>query len=147
MSEISIHATRSQFAAATASLSRAVTFTAYRVPRGSTQPLPLEIPACLSLAGALNAALAGNCLNHRDALLIRQQDSGRGGNTLHAWAIKRKSQARYVRGSDGLSHPVHELYAAELFSVAVEAFEPVRPFDAFSDDASGRDRQLVEGGR
>lgn len=132
----------SHFRAATESLSRAVTFTAFRVPHGSTQSYPLEIPACMSLAGALNAALPATM--HRDTLLIRQEDSGRGGNTLHAWQIKRKSQPRYVRGADGLSHPVHELYAAEMFSVAVERFEPVAPFDALRDDACGVDRSLVE---
>lgn len=130
-----------KFRAATESLSRAVTFTAWRVPHGSKQSYAIEIPVCMSLAGALNAALPGTM--HRDTLLIRQEDSGRGGNTLHAWQIKRKSQARYVRGTDGLSHPVHELYAAELFSVAVDAFEPVAPFDAFRDCAVGVDRKLV----
>ena len=139
----SIHATRERFRAATDSLSRAVSFTAWRVPHGSKQSYPIDIPACMSPAGALNAALPSTM--HRDTLLIRQDDSGRGGNTLHAWQIKRKSQARYVRGSDGLPHPVHELYAAELFSLAIAAFEPVRPFDALRDDVAGVDRSLVMG--
>lgn len=122
-------------------LPKAVTFKAWRLAEGQTA-LPVAVQAA-TLDDALSAALVAGGLCHKDTLFIRHDDMGRGQSTLHAWAIKRKSQARYVRGPDGCSRAVHDLYPTPLFSLAVDAFRPTPPFDAFKDDPVGVDRSLV----
>lgn len=119
----------------------AVTFRAWRAC-GEAYPIDLGEPAILT--DALNEALARGCLQHKDTLLICRDDIRTGRSELHAWTIKRKSQPRYVRGSDGTSKAVHDLYAAELFTCPVTGFYPIEPFDAFRDDPVGVDRTLVE---
>lgn len=137
---MSAPATRGAF---THKLPRAVTFRAWKL--GTTdQAHPVEIEAD-TLDDALAAALADGCLNHKDRLFILHSDEGRGRAWLHCWSIKRKSTPRYVRGPDMTSRPVYDLYAADPFVMAVDAFAPTRPFDALRDDPCGVDLTLVEG--
>lgn len=141
MTTPSIYRTRTQFKAAVESLQRAVTFKAWRLRDGPTA-YPIELPPCDTIEDAVAAAKPS--LGHKDRLFILEDGAGCGEAFQHGWTVRRKSAPRYVRGDDGLTKPVHDLDLYDHFALAVAAFEPVRPFDAFRDDASGRDLSLVE---
>jgi hypothetical protein len=135
--DLSIHATREQFRTATDSLQRALTFTAWRL-RDTTIAQPIDLPPCDTLDEAINAAKPS--LMHKDRLFILHRDYGRDQAFQHGWTVRRKSTPRWVAGK-----PVHDLDLADHFCLAVESFEPVRPFDAFRDSATGLDLSIVEG--
>jgi hypothetical protein len=125
-------------------LPRAVAFSAWRVPQAEASPaIPLDIGQPDTLQDALNEALLGGGLLHKETLLIRRDDAASGAAMLYSYAIKRQSKATYVRGAAG---PVRSqpLYLDLSFSLPVDAFVPVPPFDALRDGACGRDLSLVE---
>lgn len=89
-------------------------------------------------------AMASNTLQHKDTLLIHQNDPRTGKQWLHAFKV-RQGAAQWRRNEQtGLSERYHPLKLDALFSVPVEAFRPVRPFDAFRDDPVGHDFGLIE---
>lgn len=131
---------------ADARLPRALTFRAWRIP-ASGQAIELDIGGPDTLEDALAEAQLGTGICHKETVLILEQDSGKRRAVQHAFAVKRKSQPIWRKCPDtGVSKPFHPLYLDELFSVEVDAFQPTRPFDAFRDNAAGRDLTLVEQG-
>lgn len=76
---------------------------------GRTFPLIVD---CSSLEEAVNGGMV-QCF-HKDHLLIRE--AGEGKDTLHLYAIKRKSQPRYVYKNHGYDR-VHDLYAAPVCTI------------------------------
>ena len=74
-------------------MTHSVTFDAWRLCEGSARDtIPLDIEGDLTVDGAVNSALScGVVLCHKDVLLIRQTDAGRGKAWLHCYAIKKKS--------------------------------------------------------
>jgi hypothetical protein len=88
---------------------QAVTFYPYRVTEsGRTYPL---IVSCNSLKEAVEGAKV-SC-QHKEHLLIKEV--GPTGQRLHLFAIRRKSNPRYVwQGHE--QKRVHDLYAAEVCS-------------------------------
>lgn len=121
-------------------LPKATTFRAWRV--GEANALPLDIGEPTDLAEAVFAATS-HFLAHKDTLIVHEHDAARRKGTLHTFAIRKKA-ATWVRNPvSGLSERMEPLFADKLFAVPVDAFEPTRGFDAFRDNASGRDLSLV----
>lgn len=122
---------------------RATTFQAWRVTQSAAYPARLAAPDTLD--DAVAQALVGNCIQHKETLLVRVTPPT-GPSHLHAFVVKQKSQPVWVRDdSTGVSKPIRPLYAAPIFSMAIDAFMPTLPFDALRDPAHGRDLSLVEG--
>lgn len=124
---------------------RAIHFRAWRVP-ASGEAIELDIGEPDTLKDALAEAQLGTGICHKETVLILESDAGRNRAQQHAYAVKQQSSPSYRKCPEtGVSKPVRPLYLAHLFSVAVDAFEPKRRFDAFRDNAAGRDLSLVEG--
>lgn len=109
-----------------------------------------EIEGCTALAEALTfeeaVAAVEHWANHKDSLSVLRDDAGKRSKLLQVYAIKRESKNTWRRDPmTGLSEPYRKQYAALVYTMAVDAFEPTRPFDAFRDNAVGRDLSLVEG--
>lgn len=119
-----------------------ITCRAWRVTESGAYELPIgEVD---TIDDAVNAALScGKTVAHKDTLLVHYADDGRRTGTLCGYAIKRKSQPRYVRTETGMKAE-HDLYPAQLFVLPIYEFEPEKPFDAFTDDPTGLDRSIVE---
>jgi hypothetical protein len=72
-----------------------------------------EMLSC-TLDEAVTEALTRKLFDHKDHLLIREE--GPKGVKLHLYAIKRKSQARYVH-QDHVTRRVHDLYPAHVCTI------------------------------
>lgn len=88
-------------------------------------------------------AKAMHALQHKDTLLIHQNDPRTGNEWLHAFKVRQGAAQCRRNEQTGLSERWHPLKLDALFSVPVDAFAPTRPFDAFADDPVGADRGLI----
>ena len=64
---------------------------------------------------------------HKDVFVIRVTDALTAETKAHFFAVKRKSQGRWVV-RDHVPTKVHDQYAEPLFALAVSAFQPVEPW-------------------
>ena len=118
---------------------KAHTFTAWR--QGTPEAPAREIGTAYALAEVESLCLVH--LSHKDTLLVHEAHAGTGKQVLHAYRV-RKGAAKYQRNPvSGLTERVEPLTLDKLFSLPVVRFEPKRAFDAFLDDASGVDRDLI----
>lgn len=117
---------------------RALTFRAWRLADGSKQGHPVAVEKANTLDEARTLAMTGDTvLNHKDRLFIREYHDGKRSGLLHGFYVKKK--AAIWRDGERMKPLVLE----HQFSLDTDAFLPTRPFDAFTDEASGRDLTLV----
>lgn len=123
----------------------ATTYRAWRTTPGGTFPLDIGEPD--TLADALNEAKLGTGLAHKDGLYIHAFDARTNRGTLHSYIVVKKA-AQWPRDPiTGLPKRVEPLdFKLVGHPLAIDDFEPRRPFDALRDDATGFDRTLVENG-
>lgn len=74
-----------------------------------------------TIGEALNGALAGYALFHKDTLLIRETSEK--GVKVHVYGIKKKATPRWVH-KDHVSRRVHDLYAAPVCIIDGSAMLP-----------------------
>lgn len=116
-------------------------FRAYKTTGGPSYPIGIDAD---DLDDALNQAKLHGCLCHKDILLIYEVDEGQSQKFLHAYVV-RKTAAIYRKDPhSGLNRRVEQLEPRSLFSIPIEHFVPTRPFNAFTDDPVGADRNMVE---
>lgn len=94
-------------------------YDAFKITEGRTYRLG-ELDAG-SLGEAMNAAVGQFAMFHKDHLLIRE--TGEGGTRLHLFAIKRKTNARYVH-KNHVTRAVHDLYAAPVCTIDGDIIQP-----------------------
>jgi hypothetical protein len=117
---------------------RTVRFLAWRDNR------PVNAPA-LQDALTFDQAIAA-CLPapHKARIAVLRIDDGRAEQHLHIYAVKQESKATWRRDpATGVPKAERRAYPELIFSAPVHSFQPVEPFDAFRDDAVGRDLSLV----
>lgn len=131
-----------QFDAATAAL-RSVTFKAWKLGENESYPATLHAPE--DFGEAVDQALALMSWNAKDVLAVLRIDAGRKQQTLRLYAVKRSTKRYAYRAAYDGGKPVRvgALEAVLISEAAVESFKPVEPFDAFRDNAAGRDLTLV----
>jgi hypothetical protein len=119
------------------------TFAAWKMLGGRrNEAQPLEITAA-TLADAL--ADACNSCSHKDTLAISEHEALAETTTVHFYSVKRKSKPRYVV-VEHVGRNVHDLYAEPLFSLAVNAFDPIEPWRWTPEaDVVGGPRNVVDG--
>lgn len=123
-------------------------FTAWRLPEGRTsgEATRLDTKGAETLDDAIaNALTAGECVNHKDTLIVRASDRRTGKTMVHFYAIKRRSTPAYVWDDDLQRHKREfRHYPAELFVMAANDFTPVEPWKwEPGSDPVGIDRQEV----
>jgi len=92
------------------------------------------------------AAEVAASVPHKSTFVLVVDDPRAGGTLTHWFAVKRKSKARWVT-VDHVARALHDTYPEHLFSLAVEAFEPARPWVwAPGADVVGRGGDLIEQG-
>lgn len=129
------------FAAAVETLRRATTFRAWIENREASSA---ELAAAQTFEEALAAVV--HWASHKQNVCILRDDAGRGEKLLQIYTVKQESKAVWRRDPmTGLSAPSRRNYPVLIVQMAVDAFEPTRPFDAFRDNAVGLDLTLVEG--
>lgn len=108
-----------------------------------------EIEGCTALAEAETFEEAIDAVlpwaSHKQNVSILRHDAARREKLLHVYTIKRESQRKW-RTDPVTRVPVayRKEYPVLIHTMAMDAFEPARPFDAFRDDAVGVDRSIVE---
>jgi hypothetical protein len=118
----------------------ATTFRAWRIAGTRNEAIPLPMSAA-DLPAAV-AATVTSC-QHKEAFVVVEHDAVQDRSTAHFYAVKRKSQARYVL-VDHVTQRVHDLYAEPLFSLAVNAFDPVEPWSwSLGADVVGMPKHAV----
>lgn len=132
-------------------MAHSLTFDAWRLCEGNARDtIPLDIDGDLTVDEAVNSALScGVVLCHKDVLLVRQTDAGRGKAWLHCYAIKKKSNPTWRWNPVTLRNErVERLYPAPLFTIPIEAFAPVEKFritrETTHAEIVGIDPDLVE---
>lgn len=92
------------------------------------------------------AAEVAASVPHKSTFVLVVDDPRTGGTLTHWFAVKRKSKARLVT-VEHVTRAVRDTYPEHLFSLAVEAFEPARPWGwAPGADVVGRGGDLIEQG-
>jgi hypothetical protein len=89
-------------------------------------------------------AKASLSLQHKDTLLIYENDERTRRKVLHVFKVRQGAVQWRRNAETGLSERWHPLKLDPLFSLPVDEFAPKRPFDAFRDDPVGVDCGLVE---
>jgi hypothetical protein len=120
----------------------APTITAYLI-LANLKARPIDV-AAREIADA--AAEVAGSVPHKSTFVLVVDDPRMGGTLTHWFAVKRKSKARWVT-VDHVTSAVHDTYPEHLFSLAVEAFEPAKPWVwAPGADVVGRVAGTVEQG-
>lgn len=113
---------------------------------GERESLPIKLDAPAMLDEAVAQALTNACWHPGDTLAVQYGHAGLRKFTLWQFAVRRSTKRyRWRPATDG-GAPVKvcEPEAKLLSQVALAApFAPVLRFDAFRDDAVGRDLSLV----
>ena len=93
---------------------QATSYAAFRIcENGRTYKVDIDGYLLPTVEAARDAALIGQAFAHKDHLLVRETSDR--GVKLHLFAIRRKSNPRYVwQGHE--QKRVHDLYAAEVCS-------------------------------
>lgn len=138
-------ATLSTFAAAVETLP-IETWQAWKLGERDSRPIPLtEVE---TLDEAIRQAMLASW-QPGDRLAVLYTHLGRNKRTLWLFAIKRSTKVYDYRPSTNGGAPVRvgRLYPERLIETQVQSFAPVEAFDAFRDNAVGRDLQLISGDR
>ena len=111
------------------------------------EAIPCTIGEVRTLDEAVSAALVGNALQHKDALVVLVTDTVSKKRMAHFYAIKQDTKAPYVFDKEkGKAVKAKRFYPAALFSMAVSEFSPVEPFRwSPGADVVGADRDMIEG--
>lgn len=123
---------------------RAEQWSAWKLGERDSRPLALDAPETLDEAVA--QAMATCCPQRGDRLAIHLTHAGKRKATLWLYEVKQSATIKAWRpASDGSGRKVavHAM-EAKLWLQTEALFSPVEAFDAFRDDASGRDCSLVE---
>jgi hypothetical protein len=136
-------ATLRQFDAAVGALN-AEQWNAWRLGERESDAATLDAPATLD--DAVRQALTSLCLHRGDTLAVLYTHAGRNKRTLWLYAIKQSTKRYHWRAATdgGRQVKVYALEPVLICETAMASFEPVLRFDAFRDDAVGRDLTLVE---
>src|SRR5690606_19273755 len=122
----------------------AETWTAWRL--GERESIPIDVGQPATLDDALIAAM-GRVTQAGEIVAVQHSHTGRGKHTLWQFKVKRSTKVGTWRDSEngGRRVFVGRLEPKLICQTAMAApFAPVEPFDAFRDDAVGRDLTLVE---
>ena len=126
---------------------RADHWTAWRM--GERESYPIYLEGAETLPEAVAQAMCVGAWKSGDKLAVLYTHAGRNERTLTLYAIKVSTTKGMFRPSTNGGRQVFVGRAEPklIFETAVQSFAPVEPFDAFRDDPTGRDSQLVEGVR
>lgn len=115
---------------------------------GERESIAVQLDNPDGLQSALDQAVTAIALHRGDTLAVLCEHGGRRANTLWLYTIKQESKLVWRRDPiSGETVKTQRLYPVLIAETAVEAFVPVRRFDAFTDDPVGIDRQLIQGGQ
>lgn len=124
------HATEQAAAQSATPIQREV-YRAWRLSPDASrgEAIPLETAPAASLAEALDNALAGNVVCHKDHVAILVTDTVTGRRMLHLYAIRRQSAPQFRWDAGQQRHlRFHRHYPVALFAMAVNEFVPVEPW-------------------
>lgn len=144
---MSNQATLSRFAASVESLQRADSWQAWKLGERQSHPIALDT-APDTVGEVVWRALSAMAWHSGDTLAIQHSHDGSGKHTLWLFAVKAsKSKGSWRDSTNGGRKVLVAGLDAKPLSMTVLAapFAPVLPFDAFRDDPTGFDRQMVEG--
>lgn len=119
------------------------TFDIWRLRIGDAYAVRLDIDASTLAEAKANASA---CCSHKDVLFIRETlRAARTGVALHAYVVRQGKREYRVNHETGVPGYVAPLKLDHLFSLPVNAFDPLQPWTwTPGADVVGIDRTLIE---
>lgn len=131
-------------------MSRVETFKAWRLSEAGLrkEATPIEIGEVDGLPEAVGTAQERGCFAHKDVMIVLHENAATQARFAHFYAIRQKSTpSRVWNAGAGKYDLIKPLYAAPVFTMAVEAFEPKEPWQWTPDaDVVGADRNTIKQG-